>query len=257
MKIAKRITTLVVIITLMAMLLGGCVVLEHADVNGNGKLANKSNVLTNEPYKLIVDDLSFICPDLDDFEPVLIVDESLDDKITVETDSNVVEYLSIEIDEDNKKITVSGKPLEKYEITELKITLGTPIYGLELNGAFDIDVNSVSAKDVSLNLEGTVSGSLQFGQLDSCVIIADGVADLSISGSCGSCTSVINGVATIKAFDFLTKTTDVQMNAVGTYEVYATELLKATLEGVGEILYKGDPQQVQQKIDGVGSIEEA
>jgi hypothetical protein len=46
----------------------------------------------------------------------------------------------------------------------------------------------------------------------------------------------------------------VTVTGAGHVNVYATRRLDATVSGVGQITYDGDPPEVNRKVSGIGSI---
>jgi len=85
-------------------------------------------------------------------------------------------------------------------------------------------------------------------------------ADMSGTGTfrvCGKAKEAkveVSGVGGYKAYNLITRTTNIDVEGVGKSEVYASELLDAELSGVGSIRYKGNPKTKDFKVDGIGSI---
>lgn len=84
-----------------------------------------------------------------------------------------------------------------------------------------------------------------------------GAATLAFNGTCESATYSIEGTAAIKAADFITKTTVVDIEGAGSAEVYASESFQGSVKGTGSITYHGNPGKVVKSVEGLGSIQSA
>lgn len=126
------------------------------------------------------------------------------------------------------------------------------------NGSYsDVTVRIyVSLKSIeSITIEGAgdieVQNPVASNHLD-CII--NGAGNIILSGRGNSLNCIINGAGNITAFDFEAGSCTVKIIGTGNCSVYAKESLNASISGVGNIIYDGDPRNVKSLITGEGNI---
>lgn len=148
-----------------------------------------------------------------------------------------VERESFDFDRINLYITF--KELEVIKI-EGGITLNT-------KGYLDLD-------DLLLQVEGGAKIDVKL-KADNLAIKSRGGVLLRLSGVAGSMDARITGAGTLNAEELKTETVKIFIEGVGTGSVYAQKKLDARIEGLGKIVYRGNPQVVEY-IDGLGTIKQ-
>lgn len=114
-----------------------------------------------------------------------------------------------------------------------------------------ISVNNLSA----FIIEGAADADISGIDSDSFLLEIDGAGDVTLEGTCGDAEYEINGAGDIDAEDFKCKTVDITINGAGDADVYASESIRAELNGVGDITVCGDPDRVRPSINGLGSFD--
>jgi hypothetical protein len=118
---------------------------------------------------------------------------------------------------------------------ELKLTISTPkLTTLQSSGAGNIEVKGLDGGDQTVRIAGAHNVEAH-GKLDKLVVELDGAGNVDY----GSVTST---------------EAKVTVNGAGHVLVRPTELLSATVNGVGAVHYKGEPQKVESNIHGIGTI---
>lgn len=234
-------------------LLSGCVTIveQNASFSGNGTIATAEESLADAEYQLIIRDIYFANQE----EWALItIDEALDQKIVLSTDENILETISITVDDEARTILVKGNPHHKYRYSSYKIEIGVPVNTAKIDGGYYIDFDLPSVTDYEMIINGAVSGILAFGSLSEFSLEIFGASNLTISGACERASAVINGASNIMANDFVTKASTINLRGASKYEVHATESLDARIDGVGSIVYAGNPDSITRHIEGLGSV---
>lgn len=114
-----------------------------------------------------------------------------------------------------------------------------------------ISVNNLSA----FIIEGAADADISGIDSDSFLLEIDGAGDVTLEGTCSDAEYEINGAGDIDAEDFKCKTVDITINGAGDADVYASESIRAELNGVGDITVCGDPDRVRPSINGLGSFD--
>ena len=134
-------------------------------------------------------------------------------KVEVTTDDNLQDFISIE--SKNGVLYITSKDNKNLRPTKLNVDVHLP----ELK---------------SINLSGVGSVKLSNGN----------ALNLQIS---------LSGVGSIDAENYQVQNITIQNSGVGSAKIWATESLKGTLSGVGNVSYKGNPE-VNIKVSGVGKV---
>jgi hypothetical protein len=89
---------------------------------------------------------------------------------------------------------------------------------------------------------------------DKLVVSSKGAARIEASGQTKFASITSTGAGQIDANKLHAESATVTVTGAGHVNVYATRRLDATVSGVGQITYDGDPAEVNRKVSGIGSI---
>jgi hypothetical protein len=109
------------------------------------------------------------------------------------------------------------------------------------------------------NLEGissTGAGDIVIRDVknEQLTIGSTGAARIELSGQTQSATISSTGAGKIDANKLHAGRARVTVTGAGSVEVYASQQLDATVSGVGQITYDGDPPVVNKSVSGIGTI---
>jgi hypothetical protein len=128
---------------------------------------------------------------------------------------------------------------------------------IDLRGSGNVTANGTIQRD---RLEITIHGS---GDLSAAVAVRQleleifGSGDVFLSGQTGSGEIELAGSGDIKASKLRSTSARVQVNGSGDVDLTVTGELDAVVNGSGDIVYRGNPKKVRQRVHGSGSIEGA
>lgn len=177
-------------------------------------------------------------------------------KITIEGESNLIEYIITEV-KNNKLIikTENHINLKSSNNKTIKITIPfKDISSVSLAGSGDLrnkDVITASNLDVSLAGSGDIVLNIKATNTQGSVA---GSGDLTLKGSTNKLDANVAGSGDFHGFDLQSNHTDVSVAGSGDAEVVCNESLKARVAGSGDIEYKGKPKTEDTKVAGSGSI---
>lgn len=175
---------------------------------------------------------------------------------TIETDENLQELVEVEVKEGTLFINTTRDVMLRPTKMELFITypelkrftiggacklsseeaITSQALVFDLSGAAEIDL-SIMAEVLRTNLAG--AGSIRF------------------EGQALQHYIELSGASNLQAEKLITEVTEIELSGAGSANVYASDLLKASLSGVGSIRYYGNPAQTQINKSGLGSIKSA
>ncbi len=153
--------------------------------------------------------------------------------IRVEADDNIIDrvvtrcengYLIVGLDEGSYTNTT----------VRVYVTL-TTIENLEIIGAGDITTtNPIHCDAVKCRIEGA--------------------GNISLDGDASTQTIFIDGAGNISNFGLVSSVCTATINGTGNCEVHVTQQLNAEINGVGSIVYEGNPPVVNKTVNGIGKI---
>ena len=82
----------------------------------------------------------------------------------------------------------------------------------------------------------------------------EGVGKLSVSGKVQMLRLKVQGVGMVDTKALIAEVADVSVEGVGSVTVYASERLKANVQGIGSLNYYGNPRSVSKSVEGIGSV---
>ncbi len=175
--------------------------------------------------------------------------------VTVSVDDNVLEYITTSVKNEKLFIGVQrGVQLSDFNLV-VNITL-TDLHELITSSAGSIiGKNKFEADFVRLmtSSAGDIKLELAAGKLES---ICSSAGDLFLKGNVTEHNAIVASAGNLYAFNLITNTTRITISSAGNAEVYATQLLDATLSSVGSLYYKGHPT-ITHRISSLGRIIDA
>ena len=169
------------------------------------------------------------------FEIEVTVGEEFD--VSIEAEDNLFDYIVAEVKrgelvldyDDDVEIETDEKILVTVSMPALVEIDGNGVYELRATG-LDNETTEIRASGVgSIELEGRTE-------------------DLRVESG---------GVGEVDLRNLVAQNAIVRVDGIGNVHVFVEKDLRARVSGLGEILYAGNPERVDDHVDGFGSIERA
>jgi len=186
-------------------------------------------------------------------EVELVVDESLAREVSLTADDNIAECISVKYDAALGEIVVDTNRHVVLSPTKLRIAVGAPVQRLDINGGWRFTYSCPSVTDCEISINGATNGTLTFGTLNALWMNVNGAGDIRLAGAAKRADLTINGAGHVKAFDLAAEAAGVTINGAGDCEITATGTLDAVINGVGKVVYGGNPV-VNRQVHGVGEV---
>ncbi len=181
-------------------------------------------------------------------------------KVVIESKKpDVFDYIDIHNEGSTLVINTTGK---NKNVTKLFKSVTVYVHFTTLNDIAMSGAGSVkcekpfSAGNLTATMRGTGSMDLDV----KCSVFTGnmyGTGSLDVRGTAGKAVIDVDGVGGFSGYDLIAKDVDVVVSGVGGAKVHATHKLKAKLNGVGSIRYKGDPEIKDFDTNGLGNIRKA
>ena len=156
-------------------------------------------------------------------------------KVMVRADDNILPLIATEVRGNTLHFTTRGS----YDAqTDVHATITMPaVDHVTTRGLGDVTVTGVSGASFTAEVHGLGSIAAT-GTVDAVSVTSKGQGDADL-------------------FGLVARTAEVSINGIGDVEVHATESLKAEVNGMGDVTYKGNPPQVEKQVNGIGDVEPA
>jgi len=212
-------------------------------VKGNGNVSTK--IHTTEDYN----EVSVV-----GFMDVFL-ENGKEGSITVTTDENIHEYVSIE--SKNGKLIIKIKNNVNIS-TKNGLHITVPFIDLDnvsLTGSGDVLTKSV-IKTTAFEVELTGSGDMIL-EVEATTIDAKitGSGDLRLTGKSNELEIKITGSGDFVSKNLKSQRVEAYVSGSGDASVYASESIKARVHGSGDIIYYGNPKTSNNKVMGSGDID--
>ena len=183
--------------------------------------------------------------------------EGKEGKITLEGESNLLEYIKTEVKDDKLIVkVVKGKNLRPSRNTPLIITIPyKDIASVSLSGSGDVwNEGTITGEQFSSSLAG--SGDIILNvDVDYANANVSGSGDLTYKGKAENFKARLSGSGDIHGFKLDSKNVDAALAGSGDISLYCSGTLKARVAGSGDIEYRGNPTSKDTKVAGSGSID--
>lgn len=212
--------------------------------------------------------------------------------VVVKTDENILELIETKVDGGTLTISVKGRGFRSVEGLDVIISVpnldnisnsgsGDIEFGgvfkakdllIRINGSGDLD-GEFDATNLELKISGsgdsdisgimglfkvTVSGSgdvvAEGLKLEECFIKNSGSGDLRLKGKTNDLTVSQNGSGDLNAYNFTAVNATISNSGSSDMSLNVVEKLQVTLNGSGDLTYRGDPQKVDVRSNGSGDV---
>lgn len=177
-------------------------------------------------------------------------------ELSVEAESNLMEYILTEVNGGNLKISVE-KGVNISPSKRMGITITVPFETLEevsLTGSGDITTSArikASAFQVQLTGSGDISLDLDAEKVRGRIT---GSGDIELVGETEEFECSVTGSGDFDASKLKAERVSASVSGSGDIEVYASQELKTRITGSGDINYSGSPKKQDFKTSGSGSV---
>ncbi len=181
----------------------------------------------------------------------VILEQGNRSALRIKTDEDNFKYIDVQSDVESHSLKIVKKHFNFDEVV-LYITF-KDLEKLTMEGGISLETKGyVDLKDFYLRVEGGADIEMNM-KVNNLRVVGEGGVKFEFDGVAEEMDASISGAGYLDATDLKTNTCDFKIEGVGAGSVYVIKSLHASINGVGKIRYKGDPQ-VSKKIDGIGIV---
>lgn len=177
--------------------------------------------------------------------------------LEITMDENLFDLLDIK--NTDRKLTIRTKENQKIYPTGLIINGSSKdLKKVEVNGCINfIAEEPLRLTKTSFYVSGVADVTLADVSCDDFKVDLSGVGNVYLTGTVQKGRYNVSGVGHVYAFDCPVENLRCDVSGVGGMEVNAVKSLEANASGVGNIKYKGNPDDLRKSASGIGKIKEA
>jgi hypothetical protein len=152
--------------------------------------------------------------------------------LSITTDNNLLPYIENSITDKTLRLR-SRERLRPTHSVKISVS-SSSLSGADLHGAVDLIANQVS-------------GSKFYMQ-------SRGASDITLDGNVDQLLADLTGASDLRAKSLRAKTVEISTTGASSGTVTATETLRVSITGAGDVTYFGHPKTVEKHVTGAGSI---
>ncbi len=176
--------------------------------------------------------------------------------LTIETDDNLHELIEIEIVDKTLSIVSNRETVLRPTRMDLLI-IYPEINKLSIKGAGKVTASEkILSNKLFLDMSGAADLHLEI-ETESLHTRVSGAGNIYLRGMATHHHIELSGASNLKADELICKNTTISLSGAGSATVYASEILDASMSGVGKITYHGAPKKKTINKSGLGSISSA
>ncbi len=212
--------------------------------------------------------------------------------VTVKADDNLIKYIGTEVENGTLKISTKGRGFRSVKTLEVHISV-PDIEKISSSGSGDIRFNDVftandmyisqsgsgdldgdfKARNLELKITGSgdcdisgvmgmfkisISGSGDVDaedlKLEECYVKNSGSGDITLKGKTNVLTVSQNGSGNLNAYNLTAINATVTNSGSSDITLNVVEKLQVTLNGSGDLTYRGNPEKVDVRSHGSGEV---
>jgi carbon monoxide dehydrogenase subunit G len=183
----------------------------------------------------------------------LVIIQDGTEALTIETDDNIMPYVTSEVRGGNLSIGLDSKS-GPFSPSKMDITLHVKeLSNITTSGSWDVTCALLQADSLTILTSGTSNATIDSLSVGSLKVTISGTGNLELAGMAEDQSVEISGSGKYLAGDLQSTTATITVSGSGNGTVWATGELDVHISGSGDIGYYGDPQ-VAFNQSGSGSI---
>ena len=151
-------------------------------------------------------------------------------------------------------VVTSDDNLLQHIVTTVEDCVLTIDTEMQIDPSSDTRVEIISRDISGIAIRGVGTVTVDNVNTDRFTVETSGAGDVRVSGRALVADIRVNGAGDVDTRDLLCQGVAVRVNGAGDVVVYASTLLSATINGVGDITCYGNPEHVERRINGIGEI---
>ncbi len=203
--------------------------------------------------------------EVDDFTAIkasvvgnVVITQSNTTSVTAEGSEEMLDKLDVHMNNGNLVLKMDDRHWKRFgrNAGKLTIRIATPtLTEIDFEGVGNINIEGTfNTPQLLINSEGVGNLTAYNLQSEYVKISSEGVGNTTVGGKASKVEIDSEGVGNVEADKLIAREAIVSSQGVGNVSCYASEYLKATSQGIGNVIYFGKPKETDLSKDGIGKI---
>ncbi len=175
-------------------------------------------------------------------------------KIKIKAPDNILPLIQTEVSDGLLRI---GTGKNRYKLKEpiiIYVPVDSRLKQVVIRGSADIySENSLETKALEVDVYGSGDVRLQV-DASSLALKIDGSGDIRVGGKTDNLSININGSGDVEVPNLKAEKAAISISGAGDVSAYVTEDVDISIAGSGDVIIKGNPKKIKQKINGSGRV---
>ena len=162
----------------------------------------------------------------------IIINHGQKQQVTVTADENILPLITTKVS--SEKLTVSLKrSVSTKKLIKIMITVPN-ISNINVSGASIANISGVNNSEMNIEISGT--------------------AQLTVDGKSKNVKLGISGSGSINSHNLKSQNVAILISGTGDIKTHCSEKLSISIQGMGSVVYFGNPSSIDRDISGLGTI---
>ena len=176
-------------------------------------------------------------------------------QILLNGDDNIINKIKWELENDELKLGITDRLHLGRNSNLIMIILTPEITGVTMEGISKVFIDSkIETSDFRLDVEGAGRFHADSLYVQNLICDLEGVGQVTLGGKAKQAFIKLEGAGKVDSSDLETDSLTARLEGVGSIKCNPITFLDASLEGVGKITYKKEPQSKRTSVNGVGKL---
>ena len=175
-------------------------------------------------------------------------------KIKIKAPDNILPFIQTEVSDGLLRID-TGK--SRYRVKEpiiIYVPVDSRLKQVVIKGSADIYTEkNLETKALEVDVYGSGDVRLQV-DVSSLALKIDGSGDIRVGGKTDNLSININGSGDVEVPNLKAEKAAISISGAGDVSAYVTEDVDISIAGSGDVIIKGNPKKIKQKINGSGRV---
>ena len=175
-------------------------------------------------------------------------------KIKIKAPDNILPFIQTEVSDGLLKI---GAEKNRYKLKEpiiIYVPVDSRLKQVDIKGSADIySEKNLETKALNVGIYGSGDVRLQV-EASSLALKIDGSGNIRVGGKTDNLSININGSGDVEVPNLKAEKAAISISGAGDVSAYVTEDVDISIAGSGDVIIKGNPKKIKQKINGSGRV---
>lgn len=184
----------------------------------------------------------------------LIIQQGNQESLTIQAEDNIIPHIQSNVN--GKKLSLSYDTNTPIPTKTVKFYLIVKdLSSISISGAGKVETGGLKTQNLVISTNGAGEGNMSSLNINKLTVNLSGAGKMTMAGTATDQTITISGAGEYLARDLKSQSATITINGAGKGTLNVSNILKAIINGSGDISYLGNPQ-VSQQINGAGTVKQ-